>query len=114
MRLLKFRAWDKKYKRMIQNSGFWINPVNGKCFWLNLPEMVEAEDLIPMQYVDLLDKNGKEIYEGDIVFSPAFQKKMPVEFYKGQFCVHDSDGLYTLMVYSNLEVVGNIYENRNP
>jgi len=49
MREIKFRAWD---------------PVHKKIF---MPQFDRMQTMLLMQYTGLKDKNGKEIYEGDIV-----------------------------------------------
>jgi uncharacterized phage protein (TIGR01671 family) len=65
MREIKFRAWDTLSK----NKWFYDAPVGtefvregGEGRW-----PIRAKDCIFMQYTGLKDKNGKEIYEGDLV-----------------------------------------------
>ena len=57
-REIKFRAWDNFLKKM------------GKCnkhFELTEDLNSQLQDVVLLQYTGLLDKNGKEIYEGDII-----------------------------------------------
>lgn len=58
-RIIKFRAWDGH--KMIDD--FLQVTENGRF----IAHVSEGEDFTPMQFTGLLDKNGKEIYEGDIV-----------------------------------------------
>jgi len=65
VRELKFRAWDKTYK--VMTNDFNITS-EGDFFNRNYPDGTPRTDEADiMQYTGLKDKNGKEIYEGDLV-----------------------------------------------
>jgi len=117
MREIKFRAWDKACKHMIND----FNPIcHGEMNIFDFSFLARwREGIIPMQYTGLKDKNGKEIYEEDVVIfliPEDEQSKL-----KCQVMWNDC-GFYLLrpdnnrvMFISNyadvLKVIGNIYEN---
>lgn len=123
MREIKFRAWDKSQNKMYQVRG--IN-FDNEDLWLKINEtQIMGANLFEvelMQYTGLKDKNGKEIYKGDIlqfyndvdyIIKPGYAK---VVFKDGAFCCkHFKYGTEYLanmdMSDMDITVVGNIYEN---
>lgn len=67
MREIKFRAWDREYKFMI--DPFYLGSLNAVYGCDNDWEI--------MQYTGLKDKNGTEIYEGDIIQVPLYDRISP-------------------------------------
>jgi uncharacterized phage protein (TIGR01671 family) len=104
-REIKFRIWDK-----IKNQ--W-NPYTEITQVGNL-NIAEDNWQIPMQYTGLKDKNGKEIYEGDIIKGFDFTAKVYWNIYQASFQIKTSNngGAFLNEEYmSNFEIVGNIFEN---
>lgn len=120
-REIKFRVWDTKNKQFIPQSYFAILG-NGKLIitessYYNHFTNTNADDYIIQQFTGAVDKNGKEIYEGDI-FKGGEKKWDAVEFMDGKFIVNlqgsrvfDLDELCDISSRNYLEVVGNICEN---
>ncbi|WP_367386966.1 YopX family protein [Bacillus vallismortis] len=119
MREIKFRAWDENSQEMIYEVG--ITP---EGIPYSIPENAEGCDQFnyfltchKMQYTGLKDKNGREIYEGDIVVDGR-ENSAEVVFDDGCFCVIGYLGdLRThplrdsLFCGERFEVIGNIYED---
>lgn len=128
MREIKFRAWDKRGEYMITSKqGLYtalrnkMNIVKQDDGYYNNGELLKpiSDKYILMQYTGLKDKNGKEIYEGDMVeiTRPCILERGIVQFVNGCFCIKHKETL--LMLYQceindfKLEVIGNIYDNKN-
>jgi uncharacterized phage protein (TIGR01671 family) len=120
MREIKFRAWDKEAKVMHEwNNQFFsdTSPVTGYS-----SDFPTGEDMILMQFTGLHDKNGKEIYEGDVLKCGRYvlgrgpadkgyrNRVVNWSGTRGSWILDDDDG-WNASIYSNIEVVGNFYEN---
>ena len=123
-REIELRVWDKKHKIMSKvgsiinldyqdNSEFKYITTGGNG-------IIEWEDAILIQFTGLLDKNGKKIFEGDII-QRIFQEKgyqiCEVKFEEGTFGVEDYDHAGTLVLWAlrsrshHFVIIGDIHNN---
>ena len=104
MREIKFRVWDKVNKSYIIEPTFiGIN----KVFVMRGSVLEEVSDCEIIQFTGLLDGNGKEIYEGDIVEFKG--RNYEVYYLNGKFMGCNEIGIEN----KEYEILGNIYENSN-
>lgn len=129
-RKIKFRGWDREYEKMTYFDDedyeykpplvFRLDQVFKKDSNYDDYEDFEYNDITDsvelMQYTGLHDKNGKEIYEGDIVKSFFVDTdEAGNEIYKYYIIEVKYDEVlcsYKIDKFMNLEVIGNIYENK--
>lgn len=123
MREIKFRAWDESRSTFIQGdmSNVMLG-LSGMTFWQFANEIPEPmPNKFPLQqYTGLKDKNGKEIFEGDILklttTSPhvysyvAWNEKTSA--FAASFEVGSEPYCEHLFGAELCEVIGNIYENK--
>lgn len=128
----KFRAWDKITKQYYVVSGLEYDD-DGNLDEVYLAGIKISEsnpvwnlrkpnDVVIEQYTDVKDKNGREIYEGDIVRIDSMDELRVgyVELVADQYCIvcGEEDGhkivaefYYYSKPEENCEVIGNIHEN---
>ena len=118
MREIKFRAWLKEERKMVNVETLFIG-INRLCFGNSKTEDLffrDFEEVELMQYTGLKDKNGKEIYEGDIYHVGDKNIRYLVVWFDSGFEGKQlrSTSYAGLKSWAkDIEILGNIYENKN-
>lgn len=120
MREIKFRVWDKEEKTMFPpatleeivdniDMGLPVSIDGWRCDGDNLGD---RDRFVWLQYTGLKDKNGKEIYDGDVIETGGARGGIvgKVVYIEEGFSIECELG-YEDFYWDTLEVIGNIYEN---
>jgi len=111
----RFRCWDKDSKVMRSWKDLILTKDDGDDFWLigykeNSCITSFDHDQILMQSTGLKDKNGVEIFEGDIIVWEYSEKPQEV-FWDNSICGFSTKHYHLWRTVKKVKVIGNIYEN---
>ena len=115
----RFRAWDKSFHKYCENV--IVSTINGEVTVYGRlvngrTSLIPNSHVVLEQCTGLKDKNGKLIYEGDIIAS-RFQGQLlaaNIKYYRAGFVAefhYWKPILYQICNEGKFEVIGNIHEN---
>ncbi len=120
-RQIEFRAWDSWHSKMIEwNKDFFSDMSEVTRHSSEFPSEAKDTGITLMQYTGLKDKNGKEIYEGDIIkiisaLELSLYKNFTGTVFYSAPCFMAKNDYVTMGMHekkiTTIEVIGNIYQN---
>ena len=127
-RVIKFRAWDKINKwlddEFYLGSDGSVYDIPNKTYNTPNTEIERIDNFILMQFTGLQDKNGKDIYEGDVISIDKnsaigidfnLGSVLTVGFFNGCFCGYikkdNNIDARPMHMLRDIIVIGNIHEN---
>ena len=132
-RELKFRVWSYRLKRFLSKEEYYLD-FDGNLYFddygdgheVNTLRKVSKENYTVKQFTGIFDKNGKEIYEGDIVNFKDYNSIDDFTIDVNLVCIYSiynawysfvvdvenehDEGYYWMEIKEKCEVVGNIFE----
>lgn len=119
MKEVKFRLWDNQSKIMRYNAMAGNYPDTVPMYWKEEDKEwyhIEYEHCEIMQYIGFKDRDGKEIYEGDIIefrHNNGHMTKDYVMFENGRFTTGLGYNIhYFVMRRDGVKVIGNVYQDK--
>ncbi len=111
MREIKFRAYNTKTNRMIDPHVLTPLALNNDCRDMKGVFLAFHEEVELMQYTGLKDKNGKEIYEGDIIKGGHHNYLITYVSSEVRYEATLKQAYILACEWKTKEIIGNIYEN---
>lgn len=124
MREIKYRAWIIEELRMTPVNVFELDANRIKCdhedmdgtyaYYQNRHN--KKQEFIPLEFTGLKDKNGKEVYEEDIINHLKYGGKFKILWNKDAagWAMESLDGVRHMFLSAlcEIEVIGNVFENK--
>lgn len=138
MQRIKFRGWHKVFKQIVIIDWIQLNATKDMNIYayafsrydtnlqLKVSDYATLDEIVLMQWTGLHDKNGKEMFEGDIItsninrnhWSIPTQQTYIITWHEGKFHLNDIDGKLGWIInwhisskVKDVEIIGNIYEH---